>query len=177
MTICATVPGAQDEPRRGALEAHDLRVVKAPILAKIFAAGSLTGLADLVNGEGIELKNAMANFAIEDGVIQVSESRATGPSVGITAVGSLPLDGGAITLNGAVAPAYQVNSFLGKAPVIGDLFVNRKGEGILALSYAVDGEAHEPRVTVNPLSALTPGVLRRMFEGARAEGEAGEPVN
>ena len=170
-------PGAQDEPRRGALEAHDLRVVKAPILAKIFAAGSLTGLADLVNGEGIELKNAMANFAIEDGVIQVSESRATGPSVGITAVGSLPLDGGAITLNGAVAPAYQVNSFLGKAPVIGDLFVNRKGEGILALSYAVDGEAHEPRVTVNPLSALTPGVLRRMFEGARAEGEAGEPVN
>lgn len=170
-------PGAQDEPRKGALEAHDLRVVKAPILAKIFAAGSLTGLADLVNGEGIELKNAMANFAIEDGVIQVSESRATGPSVGITAVGSLPLDGGAITLNGAVAPAYQVNSFLGKAPVIGDLFVNRKGEGILALSYAIDGEADEPRVTVNPLSALTPGVLRRMFEGARAEGEASEPVN
>ncbi len=170
-------PGALDEPRKGVLEAHDLRIVKAPLLAKIFAAGSLTGLADLVNGEGIELKNAVASFAIEDGVIRISESRATGPSVGITAVGSLPLDGGAIALNGAVAPAYQVNSFLGKAPVIGDLFVNRKGEGILALSYAVDGEANEPRVTVNPLSALTPGVLRRMFEGARAEGEAGGPVN
>jgi hypothetical protein len=162
-------PGVKNAPRAGMLEAHDIRVVKAPLLAKIFAAGSLTGLADLVNGEGIELQNARAGFSFENGVLRISEARATGPSVGITAAGAYLLEEGrTISLKGAVAPAYQVNSFLGKAPVIGDLFVNRKGEGLLALSYDVDGPVSEPRVTVNPLSALAPGVLRRMFEGGQS---------
>ena len=80
-----------------------------------------------------------------------------------------------IALKGAVAPAYGVNSLLGKAPVIGGLFVSRKGEGLLALSYDVGGPASEPRVTVNPLSAFTPGVFRRMFEGrAETNGETAE---
>ena len=166
-------PAAADAPREGALQAHDLRVVKAPLLAKIFAAGSLTGLADLMNGDGIELKKAMARFSIKDGEVRISEARATGPSVGITAQGAFALDGDrALTLKGAVAPAYQVNSFLGKAPIIGDILVNRKGEGVLALSYDVDGPAAEPRVTVNPLSAFAPGVFRRMFEGRAPEEEA-----
>jgi hypothetical protein len=163
------MPGSTDQPLVGALEAHDVRIVKAPLFAKIFAAGSLTGLADLLNGEGIELKNARADFTMAEGEIRVRDARATGPSVGITGDGAFKLAGARdLSLKGAVAPAYLVNSFLGKAPVLGDIFVNRKGEGLLALSYQVDGNASEPRVTVNPLSALAPGVLRRMFEGAAA---------
>lgn len=169
-------PGEVDAPRAGTIEAHDIRVVKAPLLAKIFAAGSLTGLADLVNGEGIELQNARADFSFENGDLKIKEARATGPSVGITGEGAYGLEGArSVSLKGAVAPAYQLNSFLGKAPVIGDLFVNRKGEGLLALSYEVDGDATEPRVTVNPLSALAPGVFRRMFEGGRA-GDAAAAI-
>ncbi len=169
-------PGVPGAPRKGALAAHDLRVVKAPLFAKIFAAGSLTGLADLMSGEGIEFKDAMARFAIENDAVRVIEARATGPSVGITAQGGFALEGDrAVTLSGAVAPAYQFNSFLGKAPVIGGLFVNRKGEGLLALSYDVSGPAAEPRVTVNPLSALAPGVFRRMFEGEAAAQEQTPP--
>ncbi len=172
----AFTPGAANAPKTGALEAKNLRVVKAPLLAKIFAAGSLTGLADLMNGDGIELKNAMARFAIEKGEVRIAESRATGPSVGITAQGSFGIEGErAVALKGAVAPVYSVNSLLGKAPLIGDLFVNRKGEGLLALSYDVAGPANEPRVTVNPLSAFTPGVFRRMFEGRAQEAETPPP--
>lgn len=154
-------------PRPGTLEASGVRIVKAPILAKIFSAGSLTGLADLVNGDGIELSSASAKFSIDKGLVRVSEARASGPSVGLTAQGSFGVGAGEFDLSGAVAPAYGVNSILGRTPVIGDLFVNREGEGLLALAYTIDGPAAEPRVTVNPLSALAPGVLRRMFEGGR----------
>jgi hypothetical protein len=160
---------AEGRPRPGALEASGVRVVNAPILAKIFAAGSLTGLADLVNGDGIELSSASANFSLDKGVVRVSEARATGPSVGMTAQGAFGVGAGEFDLSGAVAPAYGVNSILGRTPLIGDLFVNREGEGLLALAYTIDGPAAEPRVTVNPLSALAPGVLRRMFEGDRGE--------
>lgn len=160
--------GGADAPRAGEIEAAGLRVVNAPILAKIFAAGSLSGLSDLVNGDGIELSNAYAAFTLEKGRVLISEARATGPSVGLTAQGAVGLGAeGRYDLSGAVAPAYGVNSILGRTPVIGDIFVNRDGEGLLALSYSIDGPSTEPRVTVNPLSALAPGVLRRMFEGNR----------
>ncbi|NWG91624.1 MAG: hypothetical protein HXY21_03835, partial [Parvularculaceae bacterium] len=72
-------PGEEDTPREGALEARDLRIVKAPLLAKIFAAGSLTGLVDLMNGDGIELQNAIARFDIKDGAVRFREARAPRP--------------------------------------------------------------------------------------------------
>ena len=49
-------------------------------------------------------------------------------------------------------------------PVIGNLLVSRRGEGVFGMTYAINGEAGQPRVGVNPVSALTPGILRRIFE-------------
>ncbi|MBB5520173.1 YhdP family protein [Amphiplicatus metriothermophilus] len=158
-------PDPVGERLAGTVFARDLRVVKAPLLARIFSAGSLTGLADLLNGQGIELTQAIADFAFRDGMVSISEARASGPSVGITAQGTIRTGaGGVVNLNGALAPAYAVNSLLGGTPVVGELFVNREGEGVLALSYAVHGESNAPTIMVNPLSALTPGFLRRIFE-------------
>ncbi len=152
----------------GALAARNMRVVGAPLLARIFSAGSLNGLVGLLNGAGIELSQAVADFEFRDGVLTLQEARASGPSVGITAAGAVAAgQGGEIDLRGAVAPAYQVNSFLGNAPLIGDIFVNREGEGVVALAYDVHGTSDAPLVSVNPLSALTPGFLRRIFEGER----------
>ena len=157
----------------GVLEARDLNVVEAPLLARIFSAGSFDGLANLLNGEGIDLSYAYGEFEYADRVLSLRDMRATGPSVGITAEGSMALgQGGNVDLGGAVAPIYQLNSVLGNAPIIGDILVGRKGEGIVALSYSVTGEAASPNVFVNPLSAITPGILRRLFETERTPVEA-----
>lgn len=156
----------------GSIEARGLRVINAPLLARIFAAGSLNGLVDLLNGEGIALDSAFADFNFVDGVFKLHDARASGPSVGITAQGEIAADDeGGVDLNGAVAPVYQVNSMLGNIPGLGALFVNRKGEGVVALSYQVNGAVEAPTVFVNPLSALAPGVLRRIFEPVRDDSE------
>jgi hypothetical protein len=42
--------------------------------------------------------------------------------------------------------------------------VSRRGEGVFGMTYSINGSAGEPRVGVNPVSALTPGILRRIFE-------------
>jgi len=153
----------------GVIEARDIKIVGAPLLAKIFAAGSLDGLAGLLNNDGIEISQAFARFAFQDGALLVRDMRAAGPSVGLSMEGRVAAEAdGGIDLNGAVAPIYQVNSFLGKTPILGDLLVNRDGEGVVALSYKVKGPASAPTVAVNPLSALAPGFLRRIFEPNRA---------
>lgn len=151
----------------GEIEARNMHVVNAPLLARIFSAGSLDGLANLMQGEGIDLSYAYGEFDYSDGAVTLRDFRATGPSVGMTAAGVVSFEPeGDIALSGAVAPLYQLNSVLGATPIIGDLLVGRKGEGILALSYAVNGERAAPNVVVNPLSALTPGILRQLFETA-----------
>lgn len=170
MLVNLSNPG--EEGLAGEIEARNLRVVEAPLLARIFSAGSLDGLGNLLNGEGINLTYAYGRFDYSNGVLSVDDMRATGPSVGITADGAAAMgEGGDISLTGAVAPVYQVNSILGNAPIIGDILVGRKGEGILALSYSVTGERATPTVTVNPLSALTPGIFRRLFETQRVTPE------
>ena len=154
-----------DVPRlKGDFAARDVRVVDAPLLARVFAAGSLTGLVDLLNNEGIAIDRASGAFEFHRGVLTVDDARASGPSVGLTAQGVMTAGGGPVELTGAVAPAYQVKSLLGQAPVIGPLLVGRPGEGVVALSYDVKGRSDAPIVTVDPLSALAPGIFRRLFE-------------
>ena len=163
----------------GELEARNLQIANAPLLARILSAGSLDGLANLMNGEGIDFDYAYGQFDYKDGVVSVDDMRATGASVGITADGDIGLGpGGVAHLTGAVAPVYALNSILGSAPIIGDILVGKKGEGIVAFSYSVSGETSDPRVFVNPLSVLTPGIFRKLMQPSRtpeaAEESAGD---
>ena len=168
----------------GHVEARNLTVTRAPLLARIFSAGSLDGLNNLLNGKGIDLTYAYGQFGFDEGVLSVDDFRATGPSLGLTAEGALSMgEGGKISLGGAVAPIYQLNSALGNAPIIGDILVGKKGEGIVALSYSVSGESNAPSVFVNPLSALTPGIFRGIMQPQRTapadmgRASEGEPAS
>jgi hypothetical protein len=39
-----------------------------------------------------------------------------------------------------------------------------EGQGLFAASFRLTGSNDEPTVSVNPLAALTPGVLRKLFD-------------
>ena len=160
-------------PIIGTARAQDFRIIEAPFLARLFAAGSLDGLSDLLNNQGIELTEAGTDFTVEDNILHFNKSKVIGPSIGITANGRVHVSGrGNVALRGAMAPAYQVNSILGNTPLIGGLFVNRDGEGVVAMTYDVTGNVSAPTVKINPFMALAPGVLRRAFENSDADFEA-----
>ena len=38
-----------------------------------------------------------------------------------------------------------------------------QNEGVFAINYRVTGQASNPSLNFNPLSGLTPGILRKMF--------------
>ena len=62
-------------------------------------------------------------------------------------------------------PFTTVNSILGAIPVLGDLITGGEGSGVLAVNYSIDGALADPKVSVNPVSLLTPGFLRNLFFG------------
>ena len=69
-----------------------------------------------------------------------------------------------VDVQGTIVPAYVFNSLLGRIPVLGRLFSAERGGGLISVAYAVRGRTDDPAISVNPLSALTPGFLRGLFK-------------
>lgn len=143
---------------------EDVRLQDAPLVAQILSLASLRGLADVLSGDGVLFTRVEAPVVIEPGRLEFPGLRASGPAMGITARGWLAPGPGDVSLDGVLVPSFGVNSALGALPLIGDLFVSRRGEGLFAPTYSVRGSLSRARVSINPVSALTPGVLRRIFE-------------
>ena len=101
--------------------------------------------------------------------MRVERSRAYGSSIGITVEGAIDLEEDIADLKGTVVPAYTVNRVLGQIPILGRILVGGEDEGIFAANYAVNGSLENPAIALNPLSALAPGSLRKLFDAFGSE--------
>jgi hypothetical protein len=149
----------------GTLTIRDFKIENQPFFARLFSAGSLGGLIDLMRGSGIVIDKLEMPFSAKNEVINIRDAHASGPSIGLSAEGYVDQGNSRIDLKGAVAPIYGLNSVLGNLPLIGKVLVSKEGEGILGVTYEASGSLDEPKIGVNPLSILTPGIFRRIFEG------------
>jgi hypothetical protein len=149
----------------GTLTMRDFRIENQPFFSRLFSAGSLGGLLDLMRGAGIVIDKLEMPFTSKNDVINIQDGHASGPSVGLSADGYIDRHANTIDLRGAVAPIYGLNSVLGALPLVGNVLVSKPGEGIIGMTYEASGGLDEPKISVNPLSILTPGIFRRIFEG------------
>lgn len=150
----------------GVAQIGDFRVVRAPALAKILSVAALTGILESLTGPGLAFQSATVPFTYMDDVLRVSDARASGPSLGFTAEGAINLEDDLIDVQGTIVPVYALNSLLGNIPIIGDLITGGDaGGGLFAATYTVRGSLESPDASVNPLSVLAPGILRKIFEG------------
>ena len=151
----------------GKAEIEAVKLVNAPIMTTILSLASLEGLSNALGGGGLDFDSVHIPFSYEKGRLSIREATATGIGIGMTGNGEIGFDSKSLDFDGVLVPAYRANSMLGSIPVIGDIFVGKKGEGIFALNYTVQGPFSNAQVAVNPLSALTPGFLRGIFAPKR----------
>ncbi len=185
LDVQAMFSGRADQPApagpetpdfQGKASLKEFRVLNQPFLARLFTAGSLMGLSNLMQGQGVEVDSLDVPFSSRNGVIAVHDVRATGPAIGVSADGYVDRPKNAIAMKGSLVPLFGLNSILGNIPLLGTVITSKEGEGIIGMTYSVSGNADEPSVSVNPLSALAPGILRRIFEG-RMPNAANAPSN
>ncbi|TNE35916.1 MAG: DUF3971 domain-containing protein [Alphaproteobacteria bacterium] len=161
----------------GYLKVDNFKIVKAPLLAQLLTVGSLRGLADTLNGDGIHFQSLKAPFTVNDeGVIGISDATASGSALGLTLVGTFDQGNNTTDFQGTIVPSYTLNSALGNLPIVGPMLVSRTGEGIFAFTYGITGPTSGPSVYVNPLSGLAPGFFRRIFQGGDQREATRVPV-
>jgi hypothetical protein len=147
----------------GVVTIEQFRLLQAPIIGKILQGMTLYGVADATSGPGLVFDRLVAPFELGPEELTLSGARAFSSSLGFTASGTIRLKDGMADLDTTIIPAYFLNAAPGKIPLIGKLFSAETGGGLFAMRAKISGRLSDPDVAVNPLSALTPGVLRDVF--------------
>ena len=163
-----TLDGLYDDhrdppPLTGTAELTGFRVRNAPALGKLLQAVTIYGIVDVLSGPGLAFSQATIPFRFDTGMLDLTEVRAFSASLGLTARGRIDQRRQTLDLQGTVVPLYVLNSFLGRIPILGKIFSAERGGGLVAVNYGLRGPIANPSVSVNPLSALTPGFLRGLF--------------
>lgn len=97
------------------------------------------------------------SLLVENGVVR-------GEQVGATFQGLVRDSRGRIDLTGTFMPAYGLNRLFAELPVIGILLGNGRDRGLLGITFKLTGATEQPKLAVNPLSIIAPGVFRQIFE-------------
>ena len=161
--LATSTDSAPDSPITGTATLSSFQITAAPAIGKLMQAMTLYGLADALRGPGLRFMRMVAPFSWQKGVLTLTNARAYSPSLGFTAEGSIDLRQHTADIAGTIVPAYFFNQLLGDIPVVGRVFSPEKGGGVFAARYTVRGPLADPKIGVNPFSALTPGFLRGVF--------------
>ncbi|WP_416897217.1 MAG: AsmA-like C-terminal domain-containing protein [Minwuia sp.] len=157
------VAGTQlnEGPTVGLATIDDFTLTETPTFARLLSLASFTGIGEALSGRGLSFSRAELPFRYLDQRLEVPAGRMAGPSVGLTAEGFYRFDTDEIRFVGNLIPAYSISQVLGQIPLLGAILGG--DQGLFGVTYAIEGTAAQPVVKVNPLSALAPGILRRMF--------------
>ncbi|VAW10382.1 hypothetical protein MNBD_ALPHA09-1930 [hydrothermal vent metagenome] len=143
----------------GVVQVRKFNIRGEPLFRQLAAAqgfprgGDNVGFTELqmrfrTNGDEMVIDNAILN----------------GPGMGARVDGRIFIESEQVSVKGTYVPAYGLNSIPAGIPLVGWLLTGRAGEGVVGMTFRVDGKMSNPKVQINPLSAIAPGILRSLFE-------------
>ena len=157
-----TDPGRNPWLTTATLDLRDFRLTDAPVAARLVNAASPTGFMDLLRGQGLNFDRLNTEVDYANGKIGLRNGRSAG-ALGISFEGDLDMNSDRIALKGTIVPVDTFNKIVAAIPLIGDALTGGSRGGFLGVTYSVAGTTADPKVSVNPLSALAPGALRNLF--------------
>src|SRR5665648_447221 len=154
--------------KSGTLWASNFEVVGDPVVADVLTDPSAVAVLgkqkQQIARSNIVFKRLRAPFIVGAGKFQLRDAYVNGPAIGATMRGTVDFKSQTVDLGGTYVPLYGLNSALGAIPLLGRVLVGREGEGVVGITFAIKGKLDDPAVLVNPMSVMTPGIFRQIFE-------------
>jgi hypothetical protein len=83
--------------------------------------------------------------------------------IGTTFEGTVYDENNQTNLTGTFLPAYGINGIFGDIPILGAFLGGGENGGLIGVTYRLRGDLKSPQLSVNPLSAIAPGMFRKIF--------------
>ncbi|MFL4990681.1 MAG: hypothetical protein ACJ8DV_05240, partial [Microvirga sp.] len=107
------------------------------------------------------------------GRLDFKDAAIWGNQIGFTLGGFIDYARDRLDIAGTFVPAYGLNNVFAQVPLFGPLLGGGQNEGLFAVNFRLNGQASAPSLSVNPLSAVAPGFLRKLFGVAEREPQTG----
>jgi hypothetical protein len=159
LALAMEPPTGDSSAREGLINVRDF-TVKGEAQLERAAAGAAPG----GQSSGVAFSALRAEFTRQSGLFNIREGVVKGPAIGLTIEGNIDYNSNQVRMSGTIVPVYGLNNIFGQVPVLGLLLGNGNNEGLIGVTYEVVGTPDKPVMRVNPISAMAPGVFRKIFE-------------
>lgn len=155
----------------GRARINDFEVTNAPAIIRLVNSFSFK---NILQGGALRFTRLESDFEWRIGdagdIYTVTDGQTSGAAIALTFDGFVNTATDNMEINGTAAPLSELNSFIGNIPIVGQILTG--GSAFWAATYSVYGNPEDPGVSVNPLSVITPGILRKLlFENAPTQPE------
>jgi hypothetical protein len=151
------------KPIKGKLFIEEVRMLNAPVFAKLLSLISIEGLIRGLAGEGLVFTDNYAKFEYKDQEVALRRARMMNGSIGVTTKGYVHFKKKTVDLEGVLIPANFLNQLVGYIPLLGTLLTGGKDQGLFSISYTAKGPLKNPEIKSNPLGILAPNILKTLF--------------
>ena len=157
MWVAMDPPTQEQSPQVGYLYIRSFSVRGEPALDRV-----VSGAPGAAKG-GVEFSEAHTDFTRFPGKMAVRDGVVRGPLVGATVEGQIDYAKDDVHLRGTFVPFYGLNNMFGQIPIIGLFLGGGSNEGLLGITFEAVGPPSAPRISVNPVTAIAPGLLRKFI--------------
>jgi hypothetical protein len=167
MTLDVNLDGSGPAERVGTLWARDFLVLGDPIISEVLqnADGSprASGRRTVVR-EQFEFEIMRVPFEVGHGQFVMHEAAIRGVLVSAHMSGKVDFRQQALDIGGTYVPMSGLMRVPAEIPIFGPLLTGPRGEGLFGITFGIKGSMARPQVIVNPLSLITPGIFREVFQ-------------
>lgn len=160
LTLAMDAPSTDTRPKEGLVNVRNFTVKGEASLERVAASGGPAG----GQNSGVSFTRLRAEFVRQNGLMTVREGLVQGPSIGATIEGNIDYNANQVRMSGTFVPMYGLNNMFGQIPVVGLFLGGGSNEGLFGVTYEVVGTPGAPVLRVNPLSAIAPGITRKIFD-------------
>ena len=149
----------------GTFDVSDFSLINEPAMQEVVSSTSGPGGApNGINPSRLHFDRATVRFRMTDQGITIDDGLLRSPVVGATFNGRYDFSSTSVVVNGTYIPAYAINNAFSRIPLIGLVLTGGFKEGLIGVTFKVEGPIASPRIYINPLSAVAPGIFRKIFE-------------
>jgi hypothetical protein len=161
---------AGDTPQAGNVTIDGFALRNEPALRSIISQQPAAARSDdrgnvvpPINPNEVDFVKLKADFFRTANRLEFRDAVMWGMHVGFTLGGWIDYGRDRTDIAGTFVPAYGLNNMFSQVPVVGMILGGGRNEGLFAVNFRISGPASSPTLTVNPLSLVAPGFLRKFF--------------
>jgi len=149
---------------QNSLTMRNFYLKNAPIVTQILSFASLSGLLSIFSRKGVRFNRMDSNFIYFNDKAIFAKSIVDGEAMGITFEGEIEPFNDKLNLIGSLTPMNFINIIARKIPLLGEIFVGTRGNGLFTIDFDLHGSLKNPKVSTNPISFFTPYAIKKIFQ-------------